>query len=237
MKKIGLIGGMSWESSAEYYRLLNEGVKGMLGGNHSCDCVMDSVDFAHIEELQHAGRWEELCQLMKDKALNLQQAGAEIILLCTNTMHLCSEKLTEDLDAAFLHIAEATASEIRALGLKNVGLLGTQFTMERDFYTRPLSEKHGIEVIIPEQPDRAAVHSCIYKELVKGVFSDESRELFKRIIGDLEKRGAQGVILGCTEIPLLIKQKDVDIPVFDTTAIHVRTALNLSLGIDRERRP
>ena len=237
MKKIGLIGGMSWESSAVYYQLLNQGVNRILGETHSCDCLMDSVDFAHIEELQHAGKWEELCQLMKDKAMNLQHAGAEIILLCTNTMHLCSQKLTEGLDAEFLHIAEATAEEIRAKGLNKVGLLGTQFTMEEDFYKRSLREKYGIEVAIPQQSDREAIHGCIYKELVKGIFSDDSRELFKRIIADLEKSGAQGVILGCTEIPLLIRQKDVEIPVFDTTAIHVRRALNLSLGIDRQHHP
>ena len=230
MKKIGLIGGMSWESSAEYYKLLNRGANEILGGTHSCDCLMDSLDFARVEELQHEGKWKELCGLMKERAMNLQQAGAEIILLCTNTMHICTEKLTEDLDAEFLHIADATAQEIRAQGLKTVGLLGTRFTMEKEFYATPLRAQHGIEVLIPNESDRAWVHTCIYSELVKGVFSDESRELFKRIIQDLRDRGARGVILGCTEIPLLIHQKDVDIPVFDTTAIHVKAALKLSLG-------
>lgn len=227
---------MSWESSAVYYQLLNQEVNRILGGTHSCDCLMDSVDFARVEELQHEGKWEELCNLMKEKALKLQQAGAEIILLCTNTMHLCADSITEELDARFLHIAEATAQEIRAQGLRKVGLLGTRFTMEKDFYTRPLMEKHQIETIIPEGSDRELIHKCIYEELVKGIFSDKSRKLFKRIIGDLEARGAQGVILGCTEIPLLIKQKDVDIPVFDTTAIHVRSALNMSLGLDSDQK-
>ena len=230
MKKIGLIGGMSWESSAEYYKLLNRGVNKILGGTHSCNCLMDSLDFAEVEELQHEGKWRELCRLMKEKAMNLQQAGAEIILLCTNTMHICAEKLTEDLDAEFLHIADATAQEIRAHRLETVGLLGTRFTMEKEFYAKPLRDNYGIEVLIPNESDRARVHTCIYNELVRGVFSEESRELFKRIIQDLKNRGARGVILGCTEIPLLIRQEDVDIPVFDTTAIHVKAALKLSLG-------
>jgi aspartate racemase len=190
---------------------------------------MDSVDFAQVEGLQHEGKWEELCILMKEKAMSLAKAGAEIILLCTNTMHICAEKLTEDLDASFLHIADATAQEILALGLERVGLLGTRFTMEEDFYTKPMHEKHQIEVITPDEIDRVAIHDCIYQELVRGIFSDKSRELFKRIIGELESKGAQGVILGCTEIPLLIKQEDVSIPVFDTTAIHVKSALKMAL--------
>jgi aspartate racemase len=235
MKKIGLIGGMSWESSAVYYQLLNREVGRILGGTHSCECLLDSVDFADVEELQHAEKWEELCELMKEKAMNLQQAGAEVIVLCTNTMHICWQKLTEDLEVEFLHIAEATAEEIKAQGLDKVGLLGTRFTMERDFYTRPLREKHQIEVIVPGRTDRESIHNCIYRELIKGIFSNRSRDLFKRIIEDLQKQGAQGVILGCTEIPLLIKQKDVSIPVFDTTAIHVKGALKMALGLESDR--
>ncbi len=229
MKKIGLIGGMSWESSAVYYQLLNRRVKELLGGMHSCDCLMDSLDFAGVERLQHEGRWEELCLLMKERALNLERAGAELILLCTNTMHLCADRITEDLSVPFLHIAEATARAILAQGLNRVALLGTRFTMEKDFYTSPLRNKFGIEVMIPGEKDRETIHYRIYRELVKGVFSDESRNEFKEIISGLADQGAQGVILGCTEIPLLIRQEDVSIPVFDTTALHVEAALDLAL--------
>lgn len=229
MKKIGLIGGMSWESSAVYYQLLNRRVKELLGGMHSCDCLMDSLDFARVERLQHEGRWEELCLLMKERALNLERAGAELILLCTNTMHLCADRITEDLSVPFLHIAEATARAILAQGLNRVALLGTRFTMEKDFYTSPLRNRFGIEVMIPGEKDRETIHDRIYRELVKGVFSDESRNEFKEIISGLADQGAQGVILGCTEIPLLIRQEDVSIPVFDTTALHVEAALDLAL--------
>ncbi len=229
MKKIGLIGGMSWESSAVYYQLLNRRVKELLGGMHSCDCLMDSLDFARVERLQHEGRWEELCLLMKERALNLERAGAELILLCTNTMHLCADRITEDLSVPFLHIAEAAARAILAQGLNRVALLGTRFTMEKDFYTSPLRNKFGIEVMIPGEKDRETIHYRIYRELVKGVFSDESRNEFKEIISGLADQGAQGVILGCTEIPLLIRQEDVSIPVFDTTALHVEAALDLAL--------
>ncbi len=229
MKKIGLIGGMSWESSAVYYQLLNRRVNELLGGTHSCDCLMDSLDFARVEELQHEGKWDELCLLMKERALNLERAGAEIILLCTNTMHLCGDRITQELSVPFLHIADATAREIQAQGLKKVALLGTRFTMEKDFYTSPLMDRFGIEVIIPEEKERIRVHDCIYRELVRGILSDESRKDFIRIISGLADRGAQGVILGCTEIPLLIRQEDVSIPVFDTTALHVEAALEQAM--------
>lgn len=229
MRKIGLIGGMSWESSAVYYQLLNRRVNEILGGTHSCDCLMDSLDFARVEELQHEGRWEELCLLMKEKALNLEGAGAEIILLCTNTMHLCADRITEELSVPFLHIADATARQIRAQRLNRVALLGTRFTMEKDFYSAPLRDSYGIEVIIPGEEERARIHDCIYRELVRGIFSEESRNDFKGIISGLADRGAQGVILGCTEIPLLIRQEDVSIPVFDTTALHVEAALELAM--------
>jgi len=230
MKKIGLIGGMSWESSAVYYRLLNEEVSRLLGGTHSCDCIMDSVNFADIESLQHEGKWEQLCELMQRKARNLQDAGAEIILLCTNTMHICSDSITMDLNAEFLHIAVATGEAIRAKGLHKVGLLGTKFTMERDFYAKILYDTFGIEVVVPKEADRERIHHCIYEELVRGIFLENSRELFVRIIADLKQNGAQGVVLGCTEIPLLVKQEHVNIPVFDTTDIHVKSALERSLN-------
>ena len=229
MKKIGLIGGMSWESSAVYYELLNEEVKKKLGGFHSCSCLMESVDFAEIEKLQHLQKWDELCQIMQDKAMILQNAGAEIILLCTNTMHLCSEKIQENLEVPFLHIAEAAGEEIRNQRLSRVALLGTKFTMEEDFYVKTLKDEFQIEAMIPEAQDRQLIHDCIYQELVQGKISEESKEEFIRIIEKLEQRGAQGVILGCTEIPLLIKQEDVNIPVFDTTRIHAQKAVHLAL--------
>ncbi len=230
MKTIGLIGGMSWESSAVYYRLLNERVGDMLGGSHSCECIMDSVDFDHIERLQHENRWDELCQIMSDKASKLERAGAEIILLCTNTMHVCESAITQNLKVPFLHISDATGEAIVSSGLNRVGLLGTQFTMEKDFYKKILKEKYGIEVLIPNAEDREIVHSCIYKELVRGQFLPSSRRQFQRIISDLQQKGAQGVILGCTEIPMLIQQKDSVIPVFDTTSLHVDAALKRALS-------
>ncbi len=230
MKIIGLIGGMSWESSAVYYRLLNERVGDLLGASHSCECIMDSVDFAYIERLQHDGKWKELCHIMKDKALKLEKAGAEIILLCTNTMHVCTPEMTRDLKVPFLHIADATGKAIVSKGLSRVGLLGTRFTMEKDFYSKILKEKYKVEVIIPKAEDREIIHSCIYKELVRGEFSPVSKREFQRIIADLQKKGAEGVILGCTEIPMLIQQSDVDIPVFDTTSLHVDAALEGALN-------
>jgi len=225
MKTIGLIGGMSWESSAVYYRLLNERVGEILGGSHSCDCIMYSVDFDHIERLQHEGKWKELCQIIRDKALKLEKAGAKIVLLCTNTMHVCKPEMTRDLKVPFLHIAEATGEAIVSQGLSRVGLLGTRFTMEKDFYSKILKEKYDVEVIIPKVEDRDVIHNCIYKELVRGQFLPSSKREFQRIITDLKAQGAQGVILGCTEIPMLIQQDDVEIPVFDTTSLHVEAAL------------
>jgi aspartate racemase len=230
MKVIGLIGGMSWESSAVYYRLLNQRVNDILGGSHSCECIMDSVDFGSIERLQHEGRWDELCKVMQDKARMLEKAGAEIILLCTNTMHVCQAAITQDLKVPFLHIADATGQAILSAGLGKVGLLGTRFTMEKDFYSKILREEYEIEVIIPPDPDREVVHACIYEELVRGKFLDTSRIEFRRIIDDLKRAGAQGVILGCTEIPMLIRQSDVEIPVFDTTSLHVDAALKRALS-------
>lgn len=230
MKVIGLIGGMSWESSAVYYRLLNERVGSMLGGSHSCECIMDSVDFDHIERLQHQGKWKELCHIMRDKALKLEKAGAEIILLCTNTMHVCEPEMIRDLKADFLHIAEATGEAIVSKGLNRVGLLGTRFTMEKDFYSKILTDKFGVEVIIPKAQDREVVHTCIYQELIRGEISASSKKEFQRIIEDLQENGAQGVILGCTEIPMLIQQGDVQIPVFDTTSLHVNAALKRALN-------
>ena len=229
MKTIGLIGGMSWESSAVYYNLINRKVKESLGALHSCKSILLTVDFAEIEKLQHLGEWDTLDKMMADAAMQLEIAGADLIVLCTNTMHLCTPAILKSISVPFLHIAEATAMAITEKKLTKVALLGTKFTMEKDFYKALLTEKFGIEVIIPDDDDRDEIHRIIYKELVQGKIIDESREIYKVIIGELEKRGAQGVILGCTEIPLLISSKDVNIAVFDTTTIHAEKAVEWAL--------
>jgi aspartate racemase len=230
MKTIGLIGGMSWESSVEYYKLMNEKVNELLGGFHSCKSIMYSVDFAEIEKLQHQDKWEELDFIMADSAKKLEDAGADIIILCTNTMHLCSKAITDNISVPFLHIAEATGEEIENRNIKKAGLLGTKFTMEKGLYKKILNEKFGIEIIIPDVEERNTVHRIIYEELVHGQIKDESRELFRKIIGNLEKNGAEGVILGCTEIPLLISDSDVDIAVFNTTKLHAEKAVMWALN-------
>ena len=229
MKTIGLIGGMSWESSAVYYNLINKRVKEKLGGFHSCKSIMVTVDFAEIEKLQHLGEWDELDRMMADAAQQLELAGADIVVLCTNTMHLCTPAILESISIPFLHIAEATGMEIKDHGLKKVALLGTKFTMEKDFYKKYILDNFGVEVIIPNEEERDQVHSIIYGELVQGIIRDESREIYKEIIAKLENQGAEGVILGCTEIPLLISREDVNIQVFDTTTIHAHKAVELAL--------
>ncbi|MDF2157083.1 aspartate/glutamate racemase family protein [Algoriphagus sp. CAU 1675] len=225
MKTIGLIGGMSWESSAVYYKLINQRVHELLGGFHSCQCIMYSVDFAEIEKLQREDKWAELDTLMADAAKRLENAGADLLVLCTNTMHLCSEAIQKAISIPFLHIAEAAGEEIVKGNLRKVGLLGTKFTMEKDFYKEVLTGKFGIEVIIPNEQEREEVHRIIYDELVHGQIKGESRERYQAIIHNLEKNGAEGVILGCTEIPLLISSSDVNIPVFDTTRLHAEKAV------------
>ena len=225
MKTLGLIGGMSWESSIEYYKLINEKTRELLGGHHSCQSLMYTVDFDAIVKLQHEGRWQELDVIMADAAKTLQDAGADLIILCTNTMHLCTKAILEKISVPFLHIAEATGQEIIARNLKKVGLLGTKFTMEKEFYKEVLFEKFRIEVVLPNEQEREQVHRIIYEELVHGQIKEESREVYKSIISRLEKEGAEGVILGCTEIPLLISGSDVNIPVFDTTKIHAEKAV------------
>jgi aspartate racemase len=229
MKTIGLIGGMSWESSAIYYELINKKVKEILGGFHSCKSIMLTVDFAEIEKLQFEGDWKTLDKMMADAAKQLELAGADIVVLCTNTMHLCSDAIKQNITIPFLHIAEATAQEIQKQGIKKVALLGTKFTMEKDFYKSILIDDFNIEVLIPTEEERTVVHDIIYDELVQGMIKDESREKYADIINNLEKRGAEGVILGCTEIPLLISQPDVNIQVFDTTKIHAEKAVELVL--------
>jgi aspartate racemase len=230
MKTIGLIGGMSWESTADYYRLVNEEVAKRLGGFHSARCVMVSVDFADIETLQHEGRWNEASDLMAKAACQLESAGAEFIILCTNTMHKSAGAITAAVSIPFIHIADPTAQAIRAQGIETIGLLGTRFTMVEDFYKGRLSEHFGLKVLIPNENECGQVHRVIYDELVHGIIRPESRQAYREIIAHLVARGAQGVILGCTEIGLLVKPEDSPVPVFDTTQLHAVAAVDFSLN-------
>jgi len=229
MKKIGLIGGMSWESSLEYYRIINETVKQKLGGLHSAECIMYSVDFDEIEKLQHQGKWEELTQIMIDCAQRLEKAGANLVIICTNTMHKMAGEVESSINIPLLHIADATAEKIKGKGFKKVGLLGTKFTMEEDFYKGRLIDKHAIEVIIPNSEEMQIIHDIIFNELCLGEIKETSKEQYKKIIINLAEKGAEGVILGCTEIPLLIKQEDVEVPLFDTTRIHAEFAVDYAI--------
>jgi len=228
MKKIGLIGGMSWESTLLYYKLLNEKVKSLRGGFHSANCVIESVDFAEIAKLQAKDDWDALDELMKTRAWALESCGAEMILICANTMHLSVPAIEQSCKIPVLHIAEVTAAEIKKKKLQKVALLGTKFTMERDFF-RDILVKNGIAVLIPDEKGRNQVHDIIYKELVNGIVTDESKKAYVSIIENLVSEGAEGVILGCTEIPLLIKPFDVDIPLFNTTKIHAERAVEIAL--------
>jgi aspartate racemase len=229
MKTIGLLGGMSWESTLEYYRIINQGVKARLGGSHSAQCLLYSVDFAEIEALQHAGEWDALTQAMIAAVQRLERGGADCLVICTNTMHRMADKVQAYTPLPLLHIADATAAAIKAQGLQTVGLLGTRFTMQGDFYRGRLERQHSLQVLVPDQVGMDAVHRVIYDELIKGIIREESRQIYLEVIADLAARGAQGVILGCTEIPLLVKQADVAIPVFDTTAIHAQAAVDWAL--------
>lgn len=231
MKTIGLIGGMSWESSLEYYRIINEAVNARLGSLHSAKCLMYSADFDEIERLQHQGRWEELTGIMADTARKLKDSGADFIVICTNTMHKMAEDIEKSAGIKVLHIAEATGGKIVEKGMKRVGLLGTRFTMEGDFYRKVLKDKFDIDVIIPEEAERESVHGVIYNELCKGVINKASKEAYIKIIDRLVLQGAEGIVLGCTEIPLLIKQEDVKVPVFDTTEIHAVSAVEYALKV------
>lgn len=226
-----MIGGMSWESSKVYYEIVNEEVKKRLGGLHSASCVMDSVDFADIEVLQHRDDWNALNEAMAQSATNLERAKAELIILCTNTMHLCSDAIQMAVNIPFLHIATATGQKIQEKGLKKVLLLGTRFTMEKDFYRRTLENDFGIEVVIPDDQERNMVHRIIYEELILGDIRMGSKATYLAIINQvIEQHQVEGVILGCTEIPLLIQQEDVGVPVFDTTRIHAESAVEFSLN-------
>jgi len=229
-KVLGLLGGMSWESSAEYYRIINEAVRERLGGLHSARCLMWSFDFATVEALQHAGRWDEATALMIDAARRLERGGADFILICTNTMHRMADAVQAAIGIPILHIADPTAERIKAAGLRRIGLLGTAFTMEQDFYKGRLARQHGLEVLVPEEADRATVHRIIYDELVQGRVEPASRAAYREIIARLVDRGAEAVILGCTEIMLLVKPEDSSVPQFDTTAIHAEVAVERALA-------
>ncbi len=227
MRTIGMLGGMSWESTAEYYRLANELVRARLGGVHSARILLDSLDFADVEALQSAGRWDEAGALLADRAARLEVAGADLLLLCTNTMHRVVDAVEAAVSVPVLHLGDATADRVRAAGLARVGLLGTAFTMEQRFYRERL-ERHGLEVLVPEPDDRATVHRVIYDELVRGVVSPTSREAYRAVIGRLVDAGAEGVVLGCTEIELLVGPDDSPVPIFPTTRIHVEAAVDLA---------
>lgn len=229
MKTIGLIGGMSWESSAEYYRIINEIVNARLGGVHSADCLMYSFDFQEIEALQMAGDWDTATQRMIGAAQRLQRGGADLVLICTNTMHRMADAVQNSIDLPLLHIADPTAEAVKAKGIRKVGLLGTMFTMTGDFYRGRLRDKHGLEVLVPDAAGRQIVHDIIYNELVVGEVRPESRARYQAIIEDLAAAGAEGVILGCTEIMLLIQQPHSPIPVFDTTYLHAAAAVEIAL--------
>jgi aspartate racemase len=229
MRTIGLIGGMSWESSAEYYRIVNETVKGRLGGLHSAQVLLYSVDFAKIEELQHAGEWDQAADILVDAAQRLERGGADLLVLCTNTMHKVADRITNAVGLPFVHIADPTAARIKAAGFATIGLLGTSFTMEQEFYRGRLTGQHGLTVLVPDKADRAVVHRVIYDELCLGIVRDESREAYRQIMARLVERGAQAIILGCTEIMLLVGDGDATVPLFDTTRIHAETAAALAL--------
>ncbi|USK74287.1 aspartate/glutamate racemase family protein [Peribacillus frigoritolerans] len=228
MKTIGLIGGMSWESSLEYYRIINEEVKAKLGGLHSAKCILYSVDFEEIERCQAEGDWESSGELLGDAALSLEKAGAEMILICTNTMHKVIGYIEEKVSVPILHIADSTAKQIQKSKISTVGLLGTKYTMEQDFYKTRI-ETNGIKVLIPNEEDRKVINKVIYEELCLGEIQQASRDYYKKVIKGLVDDGAEGIILGCTEIGLLVKPEDSEVPLFDTAVIHAIESVNMAL--------
>lgn len=230
MKTIGLLGGMSWESSATYYRLINEAVMERLGGLHSARVLLYSVDFAEIEEMQRQGRWDDAARVLIDGAQRLEQGGADFLLLCTNTMHKLADRLAAAGRIPLVHIADPTGEAIRARGIATVGLLGTQYTMEQEFYRGRLAERFGLNVLVPGERDRTFVHDVIYDELCLGAIRQQSRDGYRGVIARLVEKGAEAIILGCTEIGLLVKPEDAAVPLFDTTVIHAQAAVDLALS-------
>jgi aspartate racemase len=231
MKIIGLIGGMSWESSAAYYRIINETTKVRLGPLYSAKSLMYTVNFYEIEQMQHKGQWEQAGEVLVDAATRLERGGADCIVLCTNTMHKLASSIESAVKIPFIHIADATAQKIQVQGINKIGLLGTGFTMEQDFYKGRLTEKYGLEVLVPEKQDRDIVHHVIYDELCQGKIEVSSKREYVRIMADLVKQGAEGIILGCTEIMMLVSQEDSSVPVFDTTTIHAVAAVDFALDL------
>jgi aspartate racemase len=229
-KIIGMLGGMSWKSSAEYYRLVNEGVRDRLGGLHSARCLMWSFDFDDIAVLQREDRWNDAADLMVEAAQRLERGGADFLVICTNTMHKAYDRMRAAVDLPLLHIADPTAARIKADGHERVGLLGTAFTMEQDFYRGRLADLHGLDVIVPDATDRATVHRIIYDELVQGKVEAASRDAYRAVIGRLVAAGAEAIILGCTEIMLLVGPEDSPVPLYDTTGLHAAAAVELALG-------
>jgi aspartate racemase len=234
MRTIGLIGGMSWQSTAEYYRRVNEETQARLGGHHSAQLVLWSVDFAEVEAMQASDRWDEAGEVLADAARRLERAGAEVLGLCTNTMHKVADAITAAVDLPFVHLADVSADAVRAAGISTVGLLGTGFTMEQRFYRDHLAS-HGLEVLVPDEVDRAEVHRVIFEELVHGVVDVESRQRYHEVIGRLVDAGAEGVILGCTEIELLVDPADSAVPTFATTALHASALVDAALADDTVR--
>ncbi|MCG6401729.1 aspartate/glutamate racemase family protein [Vibrio fluvialis] len=229
MKTIGMIGGMSWESTLSYYKAINEGIKAALGGLNSAQICLYSVNFEPIEKLQHEGKWDETAQLLVQAAKSVEAGGADFLLICTNTMHKVAPEIEAQISIPILHIADATAKQLQQDGIERVGLLGTRFTMEQEFYKGRLQQQFGIDVLIPDAEQRQQVHRVIYEELCLGTIRPESRAQYIEIVEDLHRRGVQAVILGCTEIALLIQQHDTDVPLYDTTKIHAEQAVQLAL--------
>jgi len=230
MKTIGLVGGMSWESSSHYYRLLNEAVKARLGGLHSARCILSSVDFAEIEPLQREDRWDEAGAILNRAALGLERAGADLLLLCANTMHKVADEMMRDVRIPLVHIVDVTAERVLAAGVRRVALLGTRYVMEQDFYRRRLAERHGLEVTVPGPADRDEVHRVIFEELVLGRIEPRSKARYLSTMQALVAAGAEGIIAGCTEITMLVTQADVPVPLFDTTEIHALAAVDRALA-------
>lgn len=231
MKTIGLLGGMSWESTALYYKQINEEIKKRLGSLHSAKVVIYSVDFDEIEKLQHSGDWDKTAEILADTSKNIQNANADFLLICTNTMHKVAPNIQEKIDIPIVHIADATAKVLQKDRISKVGLLGTAFTMEEDFYKNRITDNFGIDVITPNKEDIKIIHKIIYEELCLGVINDNSRKEYLRIIEDLNSNGAQGIILGCTEICMLIKEEHTNTKLYDTTTIHANEAVNKALEL------